>query len=217
MALLGGLGVIHHNMPATLQAEMVRKVKKYENGFITDPLCLKPDDTVAEVLEIKEKHGYSGIPITGEFRIVCKGCGVQRGDLSWRGQSRCYRARLGRRRARQTTSDARARFSGILLCESSLAVSLAYGKACPHSRPQLRAAGLPRLRCHPSSRLSKSATLHTFSNDETTIYAVTFVLPYTSNLDGEKTQINNLCPLIYMSIPKARPERSEGRASSRKG
>lgn len=66
MALLGGLGVIHHNMPPTLQAEMVRKVKKYENGFITDPLCLRPEDTVAEVLEIKEKHGYSGIPITGE-------------------------------------------------------------------------------------------------------------------------------------------------------
>ena len=63
--LLGGIGVIHHNMSASLQAEMVRKVKKYENGFITDPVCLKPDDTVAEVLEIKELYGYSGIPITG--------------------------------------------------------------------------------------------------------------------------------------------------------
>lgn len=58
--------MIHHNMPATLQAEMVRKVKKYENGFITDPLCLKPDSTVADVLEIKEEFGYSGIPITGQ-------------------------------------------------------------------------------------------------------------------------------------------------------
>lgn len=67
MALLGGLGVIHHNMPAALQAEMVRKVKKYENGFITDPVCLKPDHTVADVLEIKEMHGYSGIPITGQW------------------------------------------------------------------------------------------------------------------------------------------------------
>jgi IMP dehydrogenase/GMP reductase len=63
--LLGGLGVIHHNMPASLQAEMVRKVKKYENGFITDPVCLKPDDTVQDVLDIKYMHGYSGIPITG--------------------------------------------------------------------------------------------------------------------------------------------------------
>jgi len=137
-------------MPATLQAEMVRKVKKYENGFITDPLCLKPDDTVAEVLEIKEKHGYSGIPITGEFRIVCKGCGVQRGDLSWRGQSRCYRARLGRHRARHTPSDARARFSGIPLCDSSRAVSLALSQglsplAPPATRCGLASSSLPPL------------------------------------------------------------------------
>jgi len=54
-------------MPASLQAEMVRKVKKFENGFITDPLCLRPDATVQDVLDIKEAFGYSGIPITGEL------------------------------------------------------------------------------------------------------------------------------------------------------
>ena len=70
MALLGGMGVIHHNMSPSLQAEMVRKVKKYENGFITDPVCLKPDHCVADVLDIKESFGYSGIPITGE----CENC-----------------------------------------------------------------------------------------------------------------------------------------------
>lgn len=69
MQLLGGLGVIHHNMSPSMQAEMVRKVKKYENGFITDPVCLKPDDTVQDVLDIKATHGYSGIPITG--RLGC--------------------------------------------------------------------------------------------------------------------------------------------------
>lgn len=42
----------------------MKKVKKYKNGFITDPLCLKPKDTVAQVHEIKETHGFSGIPIT---------------------------------------------------------------------------------------------------------------------------------------------------------
>ena len=53
-------------MSAELQAEMVRKVKKFENGFITDPVCLTPTHTVADVLDIKEEFGYSGIPVTGE-------------------------------------------------------------------------------------------------------------------------------------------------------
>jgi len=64
MALMGGIGIIHSNFTADEQAAQVRKVKKYKNGFITDPVCLSPDDTVAKVLEIKHTSGYSGIPIT---------------------------------------------------------------------------------------------------------------------------------------------------------
>lgn len=67
MALLGGIGVIHNNMSAQEQASMVRKVKKFENGFITEPLCLSDKETVGDVLEIKQRLGFGGIPITGEY------------------------------------------------------------------------------------------------------------------------------------------------------
>lgn len=65
MALMGGMGVIHNNMAPAEQAAMVRSVKKYENGFISEPLCLTPNETVGDVLDIKERLGFCGIPITG--------------------------------------------------------------------------------------------------------------------------------------------------------
>jgi len=64
MALQGGIGIIHSNLTIVEQASEVRKVKKYKNGFITDPVCLSPTHTIKDILEIKRKLGYSGIPIT---------------------------------------------------------------------------------------------------------------------------------------------------------
>lgn len=70
--LLGGCGVIHHNMAAAEQAAMVRAVKKFENGFINDPVCLKPSNTVSDVLAIKERLGFCGIPVTGKSSFVLR-------------------------------------------------------------------------------------------------------------------------------------------------
>ncbi|OAL35335.1 inosine-5'-monophosphate dehydrogenase [Fonsecaea nubica] len=76
MALLGGLGVIHHNCSAEEQADMVRKVKRYENGFISDPIVLSPKTTVGEAKELKEKWGFGGFPVTENGQLKSKLIGI---------------------------------------------------------------------------------------------------------------------------------------------
>ncbi|KAL6241526.1 inosine-5'-monophosphate dehydrogenase [Rhinocladiella similis] len=76
MGLLGGLGVIHHNCSAEDQADMVRKVKRYENGFISEPIVLSPKTTVAEAKELKDKWGFGGFPVTENGQLKSKLIGI---------------------------------------------------------------------------------------------------------------------------------------------
>ena len=64
LAQEGGIGVIHKNMSIEAQTDEVDKVKRSENGIITDPVTLPPDETVAKAREIMAQHHVSGVPIT---------------------------------------------------------------------------------------------------------------------------------------------------------
>ncbi|KAI0442014.1 inosine-5'-monophosphate dehydrogenase IMD4 [Xylaria telfairii] len=76
MALQGGLGVIHHNCSPDAQAEMVRKVKRYENGFINDPIVIGQNTTVEEARALKEKWGFGGFPVTANGTLGSKLLGI---------------------------------------------------------------------------------------------------------------------------------------------
>ncbi|KAG5919247.1 hypothetical protein E4U42_006572 [Claviceps africana] len=76
MALQGGLGVIHHNCSPEAQADMVRKVKRYENGFILDPVVIARDTTVGEARALKEKWGFGGFPVTEDGKLGSKLLGI---------------------------------------------------------------------------------------------------------------------------------------------
>ncbi len=70
MARQGGIGIIHKNMSIEAQAEEVDKVKRSENGVITDPFHLSPDNTLAEADALMAKFRISGVPITENGKLV---------------------------------------------------------------------------------------------------------------------------------------------------
>lgn len=63
LALEGGIGIIHKNMPPERQAAEIRRVKRFENGFIEDPVTLSPEDTIEQVVTIRKQRGFSKIPV----------------------------------------------------------------------------------------------------------------------------------------------------------
>ena len=70
MARQGGIGIIHKNMSIEQQAEEVDKVKRSENGVITDPFYLSPDHTLEDANNLMAKFRISGVPITENGKLV---------------------------------------------------------------------------------------------------------------------------------------------------
>lgn len=70
MARQGGIGIIHKNMSIEKQAEEVDKVKRSENGVITDPFSLSPTHTLKDADELMSKFRISGVPVTVGKKLV---------------------------------------------------------------------------------------------------------------------------------------------------
>ena len=70
MAQEGGLGIIHKNMAIERQAQEVRKVKKFENGMVTDPITATPQTTIFELMKLTEQYHFSGVPVVEGKKLV---------------------------------------------------------------------------------------------------------------------------------------------------
>jgi IMP dehydrogenase len=76
MALQGGMGIIHYNNTIEEQLEQVSKVKRFKNGFITNPLTLSPHHVIADIDNIKREYRFSGVPITESGKMGSKLLGI---------------------------------------------------------------------------------------------------------------------------------------------
>src|SRR3989441_5542815 len=62
LAREGGIGILHRNLPIEAQVAEVDKVKRSESGMIVEPVTLRPDDPVADALELMARYRISGVP-----------------------------------------------------------------------------------------------------------------------------------------------------------
>jgi len=70
LAQLGGVGIIHKNLPIGRQAEEVDKVKRSESGMITDPIVISPDAPIREAEAMMAKYRISGVPVVADGKLV---------------------------------------------------------------------------------------------------------------------------------------------------
>ncbi|HEY7817481.1 MAG TPA: IMP dehydrogenase, partial [Vicinamibacteria bacterium] len=70
IAQLGGIGIIHRNLPPEQQADEVDKVKRSESGMIVDPITMSSEQPVSDALALMAKYRISGVPITQRGKLV---------------------------------------------------------------------------------------------------------------------------------------------------
>ncbi|OGT05362.1 MAG: IMP dehydrogenase, partial [Gallionellales bacterium RBG_16_57_15] len=70
LAQEGGIGIVHKNMSAYVQAAEVAKVKRFESGVVKDPITITPDMTVRNVLALTRQHKISGLPVVQGKQLV---------------------------------------------------------------------------------------------------------------------------------------------------
>ena len=70
LAELGGIGIIHKNMPILEQAKEVNFVKKFESGIVREPITISPDKTVGELIRLTNEFNISGMPVVENENLV---------------------------------------------------------------------------------------------------------------------------------------------------
>ncbi len=66
----GGMGIVHKNLPAKVQAREVLRVKRYESGVVSDPITISPDLKVRELKQLTAQHRISGLPVVEGGKVV---------------------------------------------------------------------------------------------------------------------------------------------------
>ena len=70
MAQQGGIGIIHKNLSVIEQARQVKRVKKYENGVVSNPITAGPNTSIAQLKELTKKYHFSGVPVVDGEQLV---------------------------------------------------------------------------------------------------------------------------------------------------
>lgn len=62
----GGIGIIHKNMSIQAQAQEVKKVKRFENGMVIDPITIKQESSIKAIMQLAKEHNFSGFPVVDD-------------------------------------------------------------------------------------------------------------------------------------------------------